>query len=45
MQKTVNKIILSPDYKDPEIPSSLTTDDMMQYARDVAKEIEKEKLK
>lgn len=45
IQKTVNKITLSPDYKDPEIPSSLTTDDMIQYAREVAKEIEKEKLK
>jgi hypothetical protein len=45
IQKTVNKITLSQDYKDPEIPSSLTTDDMIQYARDVAKELEKEKLK
>ena len=45
VQKTINKITLSSDYKDKEIPSSLTTDDMIQYAKNVAKELKKEKLK
>lgn len=42
---TISKIMEYPIYKDKEIPSSLTTDDMVKYAKDVLKELEKEKSK
>ena len=42
---TINNIKESSVYQDKEIPSSLTTADMVQYAKDVLKELEKAKSK